>query len=337
MVNGRNRHQISPYRVPRLAWGHMVDILFPNSQNPFLQLLIKIPAGLLGKSPHLIKAKIPLVRIISPNMVFQTNLGRQLVPKRIQGILVLTVRIQIGQVIPQFHRPTLNKSHKQPRCLQGTGSRSPNGSRKPPVLHLAALEPSNQTSDVIRRSASHLAFHIGVVHLRLINISRNTPYIPFRIQGAVAVRGITGAVTDKGTSGRPADSPCKCLLASAGIRTTQNPRCIDTLQNRAVIGLPHNTAHNTGSPNLPLHITVSDCAVITFPGQNPCLAAGVHLSVHHQILNRSPMKAPKKPRIILGRVTDLQIINPVSLAVKIPLKRLRLRIPQFCKISNGQP
>ena len=269
--------------------------------------------------------------------MFQTNLGRQLVPKRIQGILVLTVRIQIGQIIPQFHCPTLNKSHKQPRCLQGTGSRSPNGSRKPSVLHLAALEPSNQAPDVIRRSTPHLTFHIGVVHLRLINISRNTPYIPFRIQGAVAVHSITGAVTDKGASGRPTDSPCKCLLASAGIRTAQNPRCIGTLQNRAVIGLPHNTAHNAGSPNLPLDAAVSDCAVITFPGQNPRLAAGVHLSVHHQILNRGPMKTPKKPRIILGRVTDLQIINSVSLAVKIPLKRLRLRIPQLRKIPNRQP
>ena len=111
--------------------------------------------------------------------MFQPDLRRQFIAEGIEGILVLTVRIQVSQVISQLHRPTFNISHKQPRRFKCGGSGGADGSCKPSILHLTALQPSHQTSDVVGGRTSHFSLHIGIVYFRLIDISGNAAHIPF--------------------------------------------------------------------------------------------------------------------------------------------------------------
>ena len=88
MVNGRNIHQISSYRVACLAGRIVMDILFSDSQYPLLQLFIKVAVGLFCETAKLIQAVISLVGIICSDMVLQTNLRCQFVAEYLSSLSV---------------------------------------------------------------------------------------------------------------------------------------------------------------------------------------------------------------------------------------------------------
>ena len=337
MIDGRNGNQITPYRISRLTGRKMMDILLPDLQNALFQFFIKITVCLLRETSHLVKAEIPLVGIISSDMVFQADLRRQLVSKRIQGILILAVRIKIRQIISKFHSAAFNIADEQPRRLQGTGRGSADGSGKPPVLYLTALQASHQAADILRRGTAHLAFYIGVINLRLIDIPGNTAHITFRVQGAVTVRGVAGTVTDKARLRRADDTARKALQSAGAVGSSQDASRILALQDHAVIGFSHDSADHAYAPHLPFAGAFPDHTVIRLPCKDRRLAVSVHLPVHHQVLNRGSVQASEQSGVVLRGIADLQVIDPVSLTIKVSLKRLRLRIPLVGKISNWQP